>query len=182
MKKFAFLVFAVISFASASVAQRYAVIDTKYILGKIPEYQDADKKLQLVSEQWQKEIDNLQAVLDKMYKDYDAEQFMLTDDSRVGQRARHRVAFRGHGDLNGLQQGSIDDGRSGLGDPDHRLPLDRSAGEHGEHHECGGMNQGAARKASRVSQTIFLVNEIVHWHDPRWILNNQRIGVGDRRR
>lgn len=61
-------------------AQRYAVIDTKYILNKMPEYQDADKKLQLASDQWQKEIDNLQAALDKMYKDYDAEQFMLTDD------------------------------------------------------------------------------------------------------
>ena len=46
----------------------------------MPEYQDADKKLQLASDQWQKEIDNMQADLDKMYKDYDAEQFMLTDD------------------------------------------------------------------------------------------------------
>ncbi len=60
--------------------QRYAIIDTKYILGKIPEYKDADKKLQLVGEQWQKEIDDLQVSLDKMYKNYEAEQFMLTDE------------------------------------------------------------------------------------------------------
>jgi outer membrane protein len=60
--------------------QRYAIIDTKYILSKIPEYRDADKKLQLVGEQWQKEIDDKQAVLDKMYKNYEAEQIMLTDD------------------------------------------------------------------------------------------------------
>ena len=45
-------------------AQRYAIIDTKYILNKIPEYKDADKKLQQVSEQWQKEIDDKQAALD----------------------------------------------------------------------------------------------------------------------
>ncbi len=101
MKKFAFLVFAVISFASASVAQRYAVIDTKYILGKIPEYQDADKKLQLVSEQWQKEIDNLQAVLDKMYKDYDAEQFMLTDDLK---KKREDELFNKEKELRDLQK------------------------------------------------------------------------------
>jgi len=50
------------------------------ILNKLPEYVDADKKLQTVSEQWQKEIDARQAELDKMYKDYDAEQFMLSDD------------------------------------------------------------------------------------------------------
>ncbi len=64
----------------ASAQQRYAVIDTKYILDKIPEYKDADKKLQAVSLQWQKEIDDKQATLDKMYKNYEAEQFMLTDE------------------------------------------------------------------------------------------------------
>ena len=80
MKKF-LLIAALVSLCSInSIAQRYAIIDTKYILGKIPDYQDADKKLQLVSEQWQKEIDDMQAALDKMYKDYDAEQFMLSDD------------------------------------------------------------------------------------------------------
>ena len=63
-----------------SAQQRYAVIDTKYILDKIPEYKDADKKLQAISLQWQKEIDDKQAALDKMYKNYEAEQFMLTDE------------------------------------------------------------------------------------------------------
>ncbi|MEI6265279.1 MAG: OmpH family outer membrane protein [Sphingobacteriia bacterium] len=64
----------------ANAQQRYAIIDTKYILSKIPEYKDADKKLQLVGEQWQKEIDDKQLALDKMYKNYEAEQFMLTED------------------------------------------------------------------------------------------------------
>jgi len=64
----------------ASAQQRYAVIDTKYILDKIPAYKDADKKLQAISLQWQKEIDDKQAALDKMYKNYEAEQFMLTDE------------------------------------------------------------------------------------------------------
>lgn len=69
--------------STAAVAQqRYAIIDTKYILSKIPEYRDADKKLQLVGEQWQKEIDDKQAVLDKMYKNYEAEQIMLTEELR----------------------------------------------------------------------------------------------------
>ena len=63
-----------------SAQQRYAVIDTKYILDKIPAYKDADKKLQDISLQWQKEIDDKQATLDKMYKNYEAEQFMLTDE------------------------------------------------------------------------------------------------------
>src|SRR5579872_4989187 len=64
---------------SASAQERYAVVDTKYILEKMPEYKDAQKKLDQTSMQWQKEIDARQATLDKMYKDYDAEQVMLSD-------------------------------------------------------------------------------------------------------
>lgn len=59
--------------------ERYAVVDTKYILEKMPEYKDAQKRLDQTSTQWQKEIDAKQATLDKMYKDYDAEQIMLSD-------------------------------------------------------------------------------------------------------
>lgn len=61
-------------------AQRYAVIDTRYILEKMPEYKDAQKKLDQISEQWQKDIDAKQAVVDRMYKDFDAEQVMLSDE------------------------------------------------------------------------------------------------------
>ena len=80
MKKFFLLSLLVSAFAFTVQAQRYAVIDTKYILSKIPEYQEADKKLQLIGEQWQKEIDDKQGILDKMYKNFEAEQFMLTEE------------------------------------------------------------------------------------------------------
>jgi outer membrane protein len=49
-------------------------------LEKIPEYKDADKKLKELGDQWQAEIDNKQIVLDKMYKNYEAEQFMLSEE------------------------------------------------------------------------------------------------------
>ena len=39
------------------------IVDTKYILDKMPDYKDAQKKLDQISEQWQKEIDDKQAVL-----------------------------------------------------------------------------------------------------------------------
>jgi len=80
MKKI--ILFACIMFIAVreSIAQQYAVIDTKYILDKIPEYKDADKKLKDISAQWQKEIDDKQAELDRMYKNYDAEQFMLSEE------------------------------------------------------------------------------------------------------
>jgi outer membrane protein len=60
-------------------AQKYAIIDTRYILDKMPEYKEAQKKLDEQAIVWQKEIDNLQAELDKMYRDFEAEQVMLSD-------------------------------------------------------------------------------------------------------
>lgn len=64
----------------AANAQKYAVIDTKYILEKMPEYKTAQATLDATAARWQKEIDDKQAELDKMYKNYEAEQVMLTDE------------------------------------------------------------------------------------------------------
>lgn len=63
-----------------SYGQRYAVIDTRYILNKMPEYADADVQLKKMSTQWQREVASLQTSLDAMRKDYSAEQYMLTDE------------------------------------------------------------------------------------------------------
>ncbi len=53
------------AFASLGIAQRYAVVDTKYILIKCLNIHDAQKKLDQISEQWQKEIDDKQETLSK---------------------------------------------------------------------------------------------------------------------
>jgi len=80
MKKLLFIALLIMgTVIGANSQQRYAVIDTKYILERIPAYKEADAKLKLVGEQWQKEIDDLQVQLDKMYKNYESEQFMLTE-------------------------------------------------------------------------------------------------------
>ena len=80
MKKLFFSVVCALAFAVAGHAQaRYAIVDTKYILDKMPEYKDAQKRLDQTSTLWQKEIDDKQAALDKMYKDFEAEQVMLSD-------------------------------------------------------------------------------------------------------
>ncbi|MBK6378687.1 MAG: OmpH family outer membrane protein [Chitinophagaceae bacterium] len=79
MKKLLILATCFLLLAGVSYAQRYAVIDSKYILDKLPEYKEAQKLLDQFSEQWQQEIDQKQALVDKMFKDYDAEQVMLSD-------------------------------------------------------------------------------------------------------
>jgi outer membrane protein len=80
MKKSLFAVCVLLVFSLAGHAQRIAIVDTKYILDKMPEYKEAQKQLDQTSMQWQKEIDDKQASLDKMYKDYEAEQVMLSDE------------------------------------------------------------------------------------------------------
>ena len=79
MKKLLFLALCLVALVPVLQAQRYGIVDTKYILDKMPDYKDAQKKLDQFSQQWQKEIDDKQAALDKMYKDFDAEQVMLSD-------------------------------------------------------------------------------------------------------
>jgi outer membrane protein len=82
-------------------AQRYAIINTKYILDKLPEYKNADKQMQQLSEQWQKEIDDKQAVLNTMYKNYDAEQFMLSDELK---KKRETELFNKEKEIRDLQK------------------------------------------------------------------------------
>jgi outer membrane protein len=80
MKKILFVLLVVLACAGVAEAQRYAIVDSKYILEKLQDYKDAQKKLDQFSEQWQKEIDTKQANLDRMYKEYEAEQVMLSEE------------------------------------------------------------------------------------------------------
>lgn len=100
MKTFLFAI--LFSFAAlAGNAQRYAIIDSKYILEKIPDYKEAQKKLDNFSELWQKDLDQRQTALDKMYKDYDAEQVMLTD---VLKKKREDELYNKEKELRDLQK------------------------------------------------------------------------------
>ena len=85
----------------AANAQRYAIIDTKYILDRMPEYKDAQKALDDVAAGWQKEIDGMQQELDKMYRDFEAEQVMLSDELR---RKREDQLFNKEKTLRELQR------------------------------------------------------------------------------
>jgi outer membrane protein len=61
-------------------SQKYAFVDTDYIMNNIPEYTDAQAMLDDLSVEWQKEIETKFAEIDKMYKDYQAESILLPED------------------------------------------------------------------------------------------------------
>jgi outer membrane protein len=81
MKKIVFLLL-FLATGVLGFSQRYAIIDTKYILDKLPDYKDAQKQLDDIAAGWQKEIDVQQQELDRMYKDFEAEQVMLSEELR----------------------------------------------------------------------------------------------------
>jgi outer membrane protein len=101
MKKLILSVIATTSLVLSMYAQRYAIIDTKYILDKIPDYKEAQKKLDLSSEQWQKEIEAKQAALDAMYRNFEAEQVMLSESLR---KKREDELFNKEKELRDLQK------------------------------------------------------------------------------
>jgi outer membrane protein len=102
MQKITLILALVVSFAMASNAQqKIAIVDTKYILDKLPEYKDAQKKLDNLSEQWQKEIDLKNSEVEKMYRDFEAEQIMLSPELK---KKREDQLFNKEKELRDLQK------------------------------------------------------------------------------
>lgn len=82
MKKILIALACFMGASGAARAQHYCIIDSKYILEKMSDYKDAQSKLDNLSKAWQDEIDAKMAEVDKMYKGYQAEKPMLSDDMR----------------------------------------------------------------------------------------------------
>ncbi|HET7002975.1 MAG TPA: OmpH family outer membrane protein, partial [Puia sp.] len=104
--------FSAISFVSSA---QLAFVNSKYIVTKMPDYPDSLAKLNNLTALWQKEIDDKQAILEKMYKDFEKDEPLLTDDlkkKRTDQIFYHekelrdlqRTRFGYQGDLYKKQQ------------------------------------------------------------------------------
>jgi outer membrane protein len=59
-------------------AQKFAYVDSQYILSKIPEYKAAQDQINQISIQWQKEIEAKYSEIDQLYKAYKADEVLLT--------------------------------------------------------------------------------------------------------
>lgn len=81
MKKLAITAI-LLAFSTFAFAQKFAYVDTDYILENIPEYQVAQDKLDELSVQWQKEIEAKFAKIDKLYKEYQSEAVLLPADMK----------------------------------------------------------------------------------------------------
>ncbi|MFO0321719.1 MAG: OmpH family outer membrane protein [Bacteroidota bacterium] len=82
MKKIILTSLTVILCSSISVAQKIGYVDTDYILSNIPEYKAAQAEIDKTSIEWQNEIEAKISEIDKLYKIFQAESILLTDDMR----------------------------------------------------------------------------------------------------
>ncbi|RLD35956.1 MAG: OmpH family outer membrane protein [Bacteroidetes bacterium] len=83
MKKLILTIAVILSAFAVTTAQKYAFVDSDYILTNIPEYQDALDILDEFSIQWQKEIEGKFTEVDQLYKDYQAEAVLLPEDMKA---------------------------------------------------------------------------------------------------
>ncbi len=82
MKKLLFLISLIALSAGMAWGQKYAFVDTEYILNNIPSYKSAQSKLDALSKQWEKEISDKYAEIDKLYKAYQNEAVLLTPEMK----------------------------------------------------------------------------------------------------
>jgi outer membrane protein len=71
-----------LSIGSLAQAQKFGYVDTEYILDMMPDYRSAQKQLDMMAEDWQKELDKKQETIDRMYRDLQAELVLLTEELR----------------------------------------------------------------------------------------------------
>lgn len=81
--KSTFLFALVALLATQAAAQRFAYVDSEYILSQMPSYKSAQTQIDEASKKWQEEIDVKFEAIDKLYKQYQAEKVLLTKDMQV---------------------------------------------------------------------------------------------------
>jgi len=73
--------------AFQSLGQKFAYVDTEYILSELPDYKSAQNKINELATNWQKEVDKLYEEVDKMYKNYNVEKVLLNSEQQKQREA-----------------------------------------------------------------------------------------------
>jgi outer membrane protein len=68
---------------SFAIGQKYAYVDSDYILKKMPDYQDSKEKLDKLADRWTKEIEELYAVLKGKKDNFAKEEVLLPEEEKT---------------------------------------------------------------------------------------------------
>lgn len=87
-KSFYFLsliAFIIMAFTTGTMAQtqRFAYVDTEYILKNIPEYSDAQEELNNLSKRWEAEVAEAFDKVESLYRNYQSESVLLPADLKT---------------------------------------------------------------------------------------------------
>ena len=81
MKKITLLIVLAFSISLSAFSQtKYGYVDSEYVLSNIPEYKEAQKELDRLAANWQKDIEKKFASIDSMYKKYQVEAITLPEN------------------------------------------------------------------------------------------------------
>ncbi len=79
MRKFLFIALLLLALAPVQ-AQKYACVNTDYIMRNMPEYSQALNKINKYIEEWQQELQNKQQEVDELRQQYQQEAYLLPDN------------------------------------------------------------------------------------------------------
>lgn len=82
MKRILLTFSAILLLSGIAFAQKFAFIDSDYILENIPAFTAAQEQLNQLSAQYQKELESLHGEIEQMYNDFQAESVLLSDDMK----------------------------------------------------------------------------------------------------
>ncbi|MDE6493618.1 MAG: OmpH family outer membrane protein [Bacteroidales bacterium] len=82
MKKIALAIVFALALGLSAHAQKYAYVNTEYILQNIPEFVNAQEEIDKLSIEWQKEIESKFAEIDALYKQFQNDAPLLTQDMK----------------------------------------------------------------------------------------------------
>jgi len=82
MKRITLTIMAVLIFTAAGFAQKFAFVDSEYILDRIPSYKAATQKIDEISSAYEEEIKGLYEEVEKMYNDFQTESVLMTDEQK----------------------------------------------------------------------------------------------------
>ena len=83
MKKFGVIIVLVFLTTVFAAAQKYGFVDSEYIRKNIPAFNQAQEQLDKLSKQWEKEVADGYAIVDQMYKSYQNDVVLLSNDMKT---------------------------------------------------------------------------------------------------
>ena len=78
-----FLLIVTLMTSISTYSQKFAYVDSDYILSKMTEFAQAEEKIDDFSKEWQSEIESAYEEVEQMYRDYQSEQVLLTSEMKT---------------------------------------------------------------------------------------------------